>query len=149
MRLLLTLSFVTACFFNAIQATPKTFDTYLQSITPLDSRELTQLVSGNSIIGKTHHTDSMYELYFDPSGKLYFRKNHSEKETYIGKWWVKDGNIYSQWPTYNNGATNQIKYYPIIDNAFLYKTINSDGSETTYEKPFLLFPGNIFNITDS
>lgn len=149
MRLFFIFSLVAICAFSHIQAIPQKLEAYLKSTEPLKHEELIKLVSGNSIIGSTDHSHSIYELYFDPSGPLYFRKNRSNKEVYVGKWWVKEGDIYSHWPTYKK-TTNQLRFYPIDDNAyFLYNVNNSSGPKDTFGEPFLVFPGDSFHLKDS
>jgi hypothetical protein len=68
---------------------------YLSKSKALNDTDLKSLVSGNSILGHICNTKSVYELYFKLDGDLLFRKNNSDQEIHIGKWWVKSNSRFS------------------------------------------------------
>ena len=105
---------------------------------PLSEQKLKKLVVGNTLIGLTCHSKSIYVLYFYPDGRLYFQKNVNPKQTYVGKWWVKGDRIYSNWPTYKD-HTNRLRYYHINGNVYEPFNINDAcGPAGTFGHPFVV-----------
>ena len=70
-------------------------NSYASEAKPLDSYALKKLVSGNTMIGTTSRSHSLYLLYFLPNGHLYFEKYSHPKEIHIGRWWIKKNMIMS------------------------------------------------------
>ncbi|GAB4187389.1 MAG: hypothetical protein Tsb0015_06030 [Simkaniaceae bacterium] len=111
----------------------------------LTGDELKKLVSGNSMIGHTCRTGSLYELYFDPNGEVHFRKSGSNKEYHIGKWWVEDDAIFSQWKSYHRPNKNHLKYYHLLDEVYVPFNVNDGcGPKNSFGRPFMIIKGNIF-----
>ena len=127
--------FVTSCI--AFSNAP-----HMENRLPLSNDELTQLVSGNTMIGFTCHSQSVYLLYFYPDGRLFFKKNASNKESRVGQWWVKDNEIMSQWKTYKRSGVNKLRYYHIDGNTYKPFNINNAcGPAGTFGHPFMVFQG--------
>lgn len=121
---------------------------HLSKSKELNEGDLKILVSGNSILGHTCNTKSLYELYFKPDGDLLFRKNNSNQEIYVGKWWVKGNSIFSQWETYpKKGTVNELRYHHVLDEIYIPYNVNlACGPAGTFGRPFIVVKGNVFNL---
>jgi hypothetical protein len=110
---------------------------------PLEESALKTLVSGNSLIGTSSSVEDLYELYFDPDGTLYFRKNSDNGQFHVGKWWITGKVIHSQWPTYKKKPNeNAMYYYHLYDNCYLsYNFSDDSGKNGTFSSPFLAIKG--------
>jgi hypothetical protein len=117
---------------------------------PLSEKELQSVVSGNSMIGVTSHSHSLYELYFEPDGTLYFRKSSDNQQVYVGKWWITGNIIHSQWPSYDKNPTeNTLQYYHLYDNVYIPFSINGGcGKANTFCTPFLVTKGKHSFVND-
>ena len=117
---------------------------------PLDQKALIALVSGNSAVGVTSHSHSLYELYFAPNGDLYFYKNHDKNQQYIGKWWVTGSTIHSQWKTYKKKSTeNQLEYYHLYANSYIpYNKNEACDHANTFCSPFIIVKGDVIRKYD-
>lgn len=115
---------------------------------PLNATTLKKLVVNNTILGYTFHSNSIYELFFKADGTLLFRKSRDPKQIYVGKWWIKGDNIYSQWKTYaKNPGVNQLQYYHVIDNIYVYFSKNEAcGKKHQFCKAFMVLKGDPFNL---
>lgn len=108
----------------------------------LSNDELQKLVSGNTMIGTTCHTNTAYLLYFFPDGRLYFEKNNLDNKSYMGKWTIEDNKITSQWPSYKRTGKNILTYHHIIDNVYAPFNVNDAcGPKGTYGRPFVVLQG--------
>jgi hypothetical protein len=129
-------------------STEQSIKNILKENQPLDHNTLIKLIAGNSIIGHTCNTQSPYELYFDPNGEVIFRKNINNKEVYIGKWWIQDNIIHSQWTTYARKPTvNKLHCYHLTGNSYIIYNINKAcGQPNTFGTAFLIMDGDAFNL---
>jgi hypothetical protein len=108
----------------------------------LSGPELQKLVSGNTMIGTTCHTNTPYLLYFFPDGRLYFEKNNSDNKSYIGKWSIEGHNITSQWPNYKRTGKNILTYHHVTGNVYTpFNVNNACGPAGTYGRPFMVLQG--------
>jgi hypothetical protein len=70
----------------------------------MDREIFEHIVVGNTIIGITRQSHSLYMLYFLPEGScLLWKKN----ETFAGNWWIEqrasgDSVVRAYWPTYHS-----------------------------------------------
>lgn len=66
----------------------------------MDKAMFERLVVGNTIIGITRQSHSLYMLYFLPEGKCVLWKKN---ETFPGNWWIeKDTIVRAFWPSYKS-----------------------------------------------
>ncbi|MCL1127819.1 hypothetical protein [Shewanella surugensis] len=121
---------------------------YLSKSKSLNATDLKILVSGNSILGHTCNTKALYELYFKHNGDLLFRKNNSNQEVYLGKWWVKGNSIFSQWKTYHKKETvNELRYHHLLDEIYIPYNVNlACGPAGSFGRPFIVVKGNVFKL---
>ena len=124
---------------------------FLTSSKPLNSSELRQLVTNNTLIGHTSHSRSIYELFFKDNGNVIFRKSRHNDEIYLGKWWIKNNEIYSIWKTYAKKATiNRLRYYHLIDNIYVAYNVNDAcGAKNQFCNAFMVFHGDPFLLSRS
>ncbi len=145
--LLVAICLSVACATTATKQSPATIDSFISmNEKPLTGEQIKKLVSGNSMVGVTHHSKSLYELYFDPNGEVIFRKGNDNKQVHKGKWWVKDDMIFSTWPTYND-KINQLRYYHLMDDSYaVYNVTDSCGPAGTFCHPFLVVHGRLKSL---
>ncbi len=118
----------------------------LLASSPLTKPDLNNSVIGNSIIGKTCRSESMYELYFSTDGTLLFRKNCDNNYLYEGRWGIEGQIITSIWPRYSNNL-NKLEYYRLAENTYIPFNINcACGPEGTFGHPFLIFEDDAFDL---
>lgn len=126
---------------------PSAIQAWLNDQKPLSTQALISLVRGNSIIGHTMHSHSLYELYFERNGIIIFRKANDNQQLYIGKWWTKDNTIFSTWPTYKKNQINQLKYYHIVDEIYnAYNVNDACGKANTFCDAFMVVKGDPFHL---
>jgi len=113
----------------------------------LSRDEVLRLFVGNSEIGLTNNTQSIYELYFPNDHDVIMRKRKEGKcEIHNGTWTVaSDGTITSHWPTYSS-MKYVIKYVYLGRDTFsVYNVEDACGPAGTICREFIRVPGNIFD----
>ncbi len=111
---------------------------------PLSNIELRQLVTQNTLVGRTSKSKSVYILYFAKNGSVVYQRKTKPLGSYKGKWWIKNNYIYSKFPTYiKNKQTFKIHYYKVFDNLFVESSCKSIHYKYA---TFILLPGNPFNL---
>src|SRR5690349_4269318 len=73
----------------------------------MDRQAFENVVVGNTLVGTTHYSHSLYMIYFLPEGECHLWK---QNQIYSGQWWIEtnqEGNDYIRafWPEYF--STNQ------------------------------------------
>ena len=115
----------------------------------LTKQEILSRFIGNSEIGITNHSQSIYELYFPNGQEVILRKRKDDHcEVHNGTWTVDgEGTITSHWPSYSD------KYYIIRylqlgqDTYGVYNVNNACGPAGSVCRNFIRIPGNIFATT--
>lgn len=96
-----------------------------------------QMVAGNTVIGKTPNTSSLYMLYFGLDGECRLWK---QKKIFEGNWWIEQDElgrdfVRAYWPEHYRSATRVWYYYcPEQPEMMLLRT-------KTLQEPVLLMPG--------
>lgn len=110
----------------------------------LSSTRLHELVSGNTLVGQTNRSKSVYVLYFSNNGTVSYQRKTKPKALYQGKWWIKNDYIYSQFPHYKkHSKAFKIHYYQVFENLF----VDSSCTKEPYKyAPFIVLQGNPFDL---
>lgn len=122
----------------------------------LDRAEFEKVVVGNTVVGITLHSHSLYMLYFLPEGICELWKQNN---VYAGKWWIERDSqdrdfVRAFWPSYasseprslfsphnpNYGQATAIRYYRNTQNGSIFI------AGTRFQASALLVPGCAFPI---
>lgn len=146
-KLLFILPFIVLFLFGCSHVNENVtwLDSYVpaQKLQPITSKEFERTFVGNSIVGVTANTESLYEIYFNPNGDCIFRKGNNKLQTYTGKCWSNEDIIYSYWPSYKENV-NKLKYYKIDEVTYAgYNENDACGPKGTYCHVFLLVKGRL------
>jgi hypothetical protein len=109
---------------------------------PLSGEELTRLVSGNTEIGRTNNSGSIYVLNFLRDGKVYLQKSLDKNQIHLGTWSIEGDVITTQWPTSKDGKESRMRYYHVKDTMYEIQDLDDDcGPKGTYCRAFIALPG--------
>jgi len=123
----------------------------------MDAPTFQKIVVGNTILGVTRHTNSLYMLYFAPNGTCEMWK---ENQVYEGNWWTEKDDlgrdfVRAFWPQYISedpqslfspenphvGSATSVWYY--VDSEQSNKLLI--GTKT-FQASVLLAPGKTFPL---
>lgn len=101
------LIFLAICYCSTLFATSNDVAANYQL---MDQKLFEQQIVGNTLIGVTHHSHSLYMLHFLPDGACeLWKQNH----IYKGSWWIEKDQLDQDyvrafWPDYSSSERNSL-----------------------------------------
>lgn len=150
-----SLFFILISWFSPLMANPVNQNTIPVNFRLMDQKTFQKIVVGNTIVGMTRQSQSLYLLYFAQDGTCELWKQNN---VYLGSWWSEKDELgrdfmRAHWPDYastekkslfspanpNYGSATSVWYYVDAQQTDTLIVATKD-----FRSPVLLIPGRAF-----
>ncbi len=119
----------------------------LKQSQPINAADLKALINGNSLVGATSNTKTLYQMYFKEDGTYIFQRGQNKKNRNLGKWWIEENYLCTEKTVDNQVKLNKYQFFPLYGDAYTSKSKFGDcAAPEEFCPAFLFVKGNAFNL---